>query len=1384
MQIKSYLTHKRFAAFIDAAVIIVLVLIGTSIIFDCTSVNDAIADEWDRRAVTWVDVIGAAVDENNTLFKTSGTGSSSSAASLGWIPGEGGVEFRAEEVDTIRTCGLSKETMSSTRIEYGIYLDYTEEYTTNVMVYESGYCKGEFGGYNSGDLFSVERRNGIVEYFKNGILFYTSDVLSSGDLFVDTSLYTFNATIADCYLMGPNTPPLVPDQAIAASINTPKEFTLKATDPQEDSLEYYVLTYPSHGILSGTAPNLTYTPDTDFKGKDSFTFKAFDGELYSDIATVYIYMWTAPERIDVPYGPYGPGTDPTLSYAPDGDLRTFYNAGDADGTAMVVRTRLSGQTGFSDEVFIYDNAHSLDIHYDDSGVIDLAVDDRFDDIIVLKSLDSGDTWDVVTIFPSRDGPTNTDVFPLAFTEDDTDIDLRLFYTFRHYFSSPFAYTWPKIYYRLRNVDGTWGSEVVLEEIGKLAKAGAYEKGDKITVSPWYHSTDNGENYEGVSAYGDDMKVGPGGRLYLLTALSKQVVFKYSDDDGTTWTEFQEIKSSDRYCIAPRFAINGSQIVVVWTEQMEGDSANPLLKCVVSENAGATWSPAHTLLALEEPRQIEAGNYGGSQGRGVDIENNGSTFTVAYSVIGGGDLGVYIMEFDPWSQSPAAPVLESIGDKCVEEGVTLEFTVRATDTDGDVLSFSHPEAGELPQGASFIETWNAPSIIETQFNWTPEYGQADDYPLLFEASDGALTASETIQIHVTPLTMPSAPTNLIANAVSSSQINLVWQDNSNNEDGFKIERKIEGGAFELLDTVGRDAATYSDIDLELEAAYCYRVRAYNSKGDSDYSNQASSTTLPEGAQTPWMTNENGNLETGVAVQVGTYGYEFTPLANGYIRKLGGFFNGTGTVYLWKTSTAQLLAQVEVRSSNCWSYSDINPVNVQANESYTVGVYIDNGGVASARREINTLPQIYEDIRIEQGAVGVTASGAAMPTIGQSYQMSGQVDIVFVPGDMPLTAPTNLTAIAISSSEINLTWDDNSVNELGFKIERRPEGGSFQERYITGQNVTTYLDTGLDSDSTYYYQVRAYNLLSDSGYSNEAYATTLPDLPENNPPRELVNRYPYIGETDVCVADVMLGWAGGDSDSGDTVTYDIYFEDDPSPAWIANTAAPGSVTDVSYGPLNQLDYNTTYYWYINATDSYGNYTTGDVWNFTTEAEDINYPPYPAHTPDPDDGQPNVSVIGTILSWLSGGDPDEDYLSYDVYFGNQTASELLIGNTTELSFGALDGLLACNTTYHWRVDTWDEHGAGALGNEWDFTTELFENDPPPIPGLAAPLNGATGIPIIDTALEWIGVIDPEGNDVYYDLYLGSHTNPSLFAGNLTDVSYVHNENTFAWHDLLLER
>ena len=144
-----------------------------------------------------------------------------------------------------------------------------------------------------------------------------------------------------------------------------------------------------------------------------------------------------------------------------------------------------------------------------------------------------------------------------------------------------------------------------------------------------------------------------------------------------------------------------------------------------------------------------------------------------------------------------------------------------------------------------------------------------------------------------------------------------------------------------------------------------------------------------------------------------------------------------------------------------------------------------------------------------------------------------------------------------------------------------------------------------------------------------------------------------------------------------------------------------------------------------------------------------------------QHNTWVIASVF------DEDSDYTdetagfragfgtdpkTFTVYFGNTTPPPLSIENISIMSY--TNGSLDWNTTYYWKIDVWNAQGSAAYGKIWSFTTR--DNHPPHTPNNPNPLNNSYNIPI-NTNLSWNGG-DPDGDEVEYDVYLGTASPPPL--------------------------
>jgi len=148
--------------------------------------------------LVWSSPSGASISGEN-LTKTGSDGWNAGAISTNTIEaGDGFMEFTATETNTTRIAGLANgdSTQSYEDIEFGIEL----RSDSIVEIFESGTSLGTAGAYVNGDRFRVELSSGVIRYYRNSTLLYTSTGTPAYPLRVDSSLNTAGATLTDVSL--------------------------------------------------------------------------------------------------------------------------------------------------------------------------------------------------------------------------------------------------------------------------------------------------------------------------------------------------------------------------------------------------------------------------------------------------------------------------------------------------------------------------------------------------------------------------------------------------------------------------------------------------------------------------------------------------------------------------------------------------------------------------------------------------------------------------------------------------------------------------------------------------------------------------------------------------------------------------------------------------------------------------------------------------------------------------------------------------------------------------------------------------------------------------------------------------------------------------------
>ncbi|SKA95078.1 Putative Ig domain-containing protein [Prosthecobacter debontii] len=306
---------------------------------------------------------------------------------------------------------------------------------------------------------------------------------------------------------------------------------------------------------------------------------------------------------------------------------------------------------------------------------------------------------------------------------------------------------------------------------------------------------------------------------------------------------------------------------------------------------------------------------------------------------------------------------------------------------------------------------------------------------------ARNASGSRQSNTLNITMPNAPPatpatpGYLEGQFFAYRVELGWTDQSSNEQGFKVERRIGSGSWSQIATVGAVSGSgssvfWTDNTASPKTSYSYRVYAYNAQGNSGYTNTTSLTTPAGRPGSFTLSSQSPVWDASLPGPKVQLTWTASADAGGYA------LYRDGSLYI----------------SGISGTSFLNQSGLNAGQTYTYHVRASN-------------------------SEGTTDSNTITVTMPPA------------PPSVPVT-PYNLAA-AVSGQAIQLTWTDASNNEQGFKIERRPFWAPGWAALVTlGANVTSYVDTTVAASESYVYRVRAYNNVGPSNYSNDATVTSAP------------------------------------------------------------------------------------------------------------------------------------------------------------------------------------------------------------------------------------------------------------------------------------------------------
>jgi hypothetical protein len=559
-----------------------------------------------------------------------------------------------------------------------------------------------------------------------------------------------------------------------------------------------------------------------------------------------------------------------------------------------------------------------------------------------------------------------------------------------------------------------------------------------------------------------------------------------------------------------------------------------------------------------------------------------------------------------------------------------------------------------------------------------FGSNSEYSITIRARNGSdvqTVSSEESTFITTAVTPPSPYLHLTAGSTDHFYIWAVYLGSNPNYTELALQDSLSGQFVQPDGTFGDNPAwqagvswDQTDIEAEVATRYAIRAKARNLDGiETAYSLTSKITTYPYPAGMPTLSNI-----TSSSVDV-----EINP--NG---------NPEHVEYAIQNTVDYLFAQAD-------GSLDETP-HWQTFEDWDVITLV------------GLLPDDYVGFRVY--------SRSDEELIVTSDQIAYTYTLANIP-DAPTVEATSSTSITltINPNENPTTvryaiYESNMEKYLGYSSQFSDDPVWFSIEFGAEFGIEFLLPS-----TEYTFKVKARNSdLVETDFGPEASVTT-PDGPPIAP--TLVS--PENESTDL-PNSILFSW----NELSNADTYSIQIASSPGFYEYTMVYEESDISDIEI-QVDNLLYSTTMFWRVNATNSHGTSAWSNVFSFTT----MDGPPAVPELISPQNGATEIPP-STSLAWSLPDNTDGFNLQVSIL---SDFSTLVIDSTYSLTSWndphyCYISNLSANTTYYWRVSSWNEHGSSSWSEEWSFTTI---NAPDP-PELISPANGSLDMPT-DVSLIW---------------------------------------------------